>query len=288
MIALTIAGSDSGGCAGIQADLKTFSALGVFGASVITALTAQNTKGVRAVETVSPQMVAAQLAAVLDDLDVKAIKIGMVANADIIQAIAPLLEAREVPVVLDPVMVAGSGDRLMSPGAEAALRETLLPLATLVTPNLPEAGVLLSEPAATTLAEMTRQAQKLAAWGPAVLLKGGHLSVPAAVYSDGRPQERPGTDIFAQADTTVTLTAPMIDTQNTHGTGCTLSSAIAAMLAKGLPLEEAVRSGKGYLTAALAASETLKIGKGRGPVHHFHALWPVDGLTTPSPAEATG
>lgn len=262
MIALTIAGSDSSGGAGIQADLKTFSALGVYGASVITAVTVQNTLGVTGFHAIPPETVRGQIDAVIGDLDVRAIKIGMVADAKVIDAIADGLAAYGGPVVLDPVMVAASGDRLIDEGAEAALRERLVPMATLVTPNLPEAAVLLDEEPAETPAAMAAQAERLAAITRAVLLKGGHLS------------EAESTDILVTPAGTVRLSAPRVATDNTHGTGCTLSSAIAAFLARGLPLEEAVRRAKAYLSAAIAAADQLAIGKGRGPVHHFHALWP--------------
>lgn len=265
MIALTIAGSDSGGGAGIQADLKTFSALGVYGASVITAITAQNTRGVSGVHPIPPDMVRAQMDAVLSDLDVRAIKIGMVAEARVIEAIAAGLAGVTVPVVLDPVMIAASGDRLLGEGAEQALREHLLPLATLVTPNLPEAAVLLGDAEVTEAAAMPAQAERLAQMTSAVLLKGGHLAVGDSI------------DVLVTRQGTSTLSAPRIATNNTHGTGCTLSSAIAAFLARGEALETAVAEAKRYLSAALTAADRLQIGGGRGPVHHFHAIWPSAG-----------
>lgn len=261
MIALTIAGSDSGGGAGIQADLKTFSALGVYGASVLTAITAQNTHGVSGVHPVPADMVRAQLDAVLDDLDVKAIKIGMVADAGVIEAIAAGLEGVAIPVVLDPVMIATSGDRLIGEGAEAALRDRLLPLATLVTPNIPEAAVLLGEERAGDLGAMTAQAKRLARLTHAVLLKGGHLTT----------EDSP--DVLVTPLGTSTVSAPRVHTRNTHGTGCTLSSAVAAWLARGETLEAAVGKAKAYLSAALAAADGLRVGSGHGPVHHFHAFW---------------
>ncbi|MEM9224618.1 MAG: bifunctional hydroxymethylpyrimidine kinase/phosphomethylpyrimidine kinase [Pseudomonadota bacterium] len=261
MIALTIAGSDSGGGAGIQADLKTFSALGVYGASVITAITAQNTLGVSGVHAIPSEMVGAQIDAVLGDLDVRAIKIGMVAEVAVIDTIAQRLSQAKIPVVLDPVMVATSGDRLISDGAEAALRESLMPLATVVTPNLPEAAVLLGCRKAESVAEMEDQARALAAVGGAVLLKGGHLSDAESV------------DVLATRGHVSRVSAPRVDTRNTHGTGCTLSSAIAAQLAKGDDLGAAVEAAKSYVTGALKASDRLKVGEGNGPVHHFHALW---------------
>lgn len=263
-IALTIAGSDSGGGAGIQADLKTFSALGVYGASVVTVITAQNTRGVTAVEEVSPRLVGAQLDAVLDDLRVGAIKIGMLFSAPIIWSVAERL-AGDVPVVLDPVMVAKSGDPLLQDEAVAALAETLLTRATLLTPNIPEAARLLQTEPAHGVDEMTRQGEALVARGVgAVLMKGGHGEGATCTDVLVRPGAEP-----------VRLSAPRLVTRNTHGTGCTLSAAIAAGLAKGLELEAAVRGAHGYLNAAIRAAERLSVGGGHGPVHHFHgsAAW---------------
>lgn len=261
-IALTIAGSDSGGGAGIQADLKAFSALGVYGASVLTAITAQNTRAVTAVMALPPDLVAAQLAAVLDDLAVRAIKIGMLANVGVIEAVARALKGRDLPIVLDPVMVAKSGDPLLETEAEAALATELLPLATLVTPNLPEAGRLLGEPAAQDLRAARRQGEALLARGPAwVLMKGGHAEGTVCHDLLLGPDPRD-------------LSAPRIATRNTHGTGCTLSAAIAAGLARGLPVPEAVAHAHRYLQGAIAAADRLAVGSGHGPVHHFHALWP--------------
>lgn len=262
-IALTVAGSDSGGGAGIQADLKTFSALGVYGASVLAALTAQNTRGVQAIHEVPAAFVAAQLDSVFADLAVGAVKVGMLARPDAIEAVAEALADRDVPVVLDPVMVATSGDRLLRPEAVETLRARLLPLAAIVTPNLPEAAALLDAPLAEDEAAMRAQAERLLALGPrAVLMKGGHGTGPESV------------DLLVEAGGRVTrLAAPRIDTPHTHGTGCTLSAAIAAGLARGLPLDAAVRAAKDYLTAALRAGRGLGIGSGHGPVHHFHAWW---------------
>jgi hydroxymethylpyrimidine/phosphomethylpyrimidine kinase len=262
-IALTIAGSDSSGGAGIQADLKTFAALQVYGGSVITALTAQNTQGVEAVHLVPPDFVAAQMRAVAADLDVRAIKIGMLGSSAIIAAVADgLNDFAGVPVVLDPVMVAASGDPLLDKDAVDTVRLALIPRATLITPNLAEAAVLLGEGVARTEAEMRAQARKLLNHGAnAVLLKGGHAAGPEAV------------DIFLDGEGEMRLAAPRISTCNTHGTGCTLSAAIAAELAKGASLRQAVEAAKAYVTAAIGAADELKIGKGRGPVHHFHALW---------------
>ncbi len=263
-IALTIAGSDSGGGAGIQADLKTFSALGVYGASVITAVTAQNTRGVTAVADIAPEIVAAQLRAVFSDLPVAAVKIGMVSRAETIEAIAEGLSAFAGPVVVDPVMVATSGDRLLRPDAIAVLIERLLPRAAIVTPNLPEAALLTSGSIAQTPEAIRAQAaQLLAAGAGSALMKGGHGKGPLCV------------DYLVEADGILTLTAPRIDTANDHGTGCTLAAAITAGLARGLCLTDAVRQAKAYLQAALDAGRALRVGGGRGPVHHFHCWWPA-------------
>ena len=263
-IALTIAGSDSSGSAGIQADLKTFSALGVYGASVITVLTAQNTQKVEAVLAVPPDFVLAQMRAVACDLDVGAIKIGMLATRGIIEAVAEgLKDFAKIPVVLDPVMVASSGDSLLDNDAVDTLRVKLMPAATLITPNLPEAAKLLGEKAARDTDQMADQARRLLEAGArAVLVKGGHLDGETAI------------DVLLDETGEGRLEAPRTKTRNTHGTGCTLSSAIAAELAKDATLREAVRRAKDYVTASIAAADTLRIGKGRGPVHHFHALWP--------------
>ncbi|WP_111430327.1 bifunctional hydroxymethylpyrimidine kinase/phosphomethylpyrimidine kinase [Rhodobacteraceae bacterium DSL-40] len=265
-VALTIAGSDSGGGAGIQADLKTFSALGVFGTSALTAITAQNTRGVSGVEAISPAMVRAQIDTVFDDIDIGAVKIGMLATPDVIRAVAEALAGRDVPVVLDPVMVAKSGDALLAEDAIAALVSELLPCADLITPNLPEAARLLTEPEAASDTEMMAQGTALCALGPrAVLMKGGHGGGPVC------------TDILIRVGSDpVSLSAPRIATANTHGTGCTLSAAIAAGLARGLELEAAVREAHAYLQGAIAAADRLGIGGGHGPVHHFHALWPAE------------
>ncbi|UOM34639.1 bifunctional hydroxymethylpyrimidine kinase/phosphomethylpyrimidine kinase [Acuticoccus sp. I52.16.1] len=261
MIALTIAGSDSGGGAGIQADLKTFAALGVYGASVITALTAQNTIGVQGVFPIPADFVADQLTSVMSDLDVAAIKIGMLADVALIDRLADMLAAVPVPVVLDPVMVSASGHRLVPQEAVAALRERLFGVATIVTPNVPEAAVLLGTAEATGEAQMREQALALADRGPAILLKGGHLEGGESV------------DILCVNGVCQRLTSPRVATRNTHGTGCTLSSAIAAHLAKGAGLADAVAGAKRYISGAIAAADRLSIGHGHGPVHHFHALW---------------
>ncbi len=261
-IALTIAGSDSGGGAGIQADLKTFSALGVYGASVITAVTAQNTRGVSAIETLPSSIVTAQIYAVLSDLAVGAIKIGMVSTAATARAIAEALHRHDRRVVLDPVMVATSGDRLLEPEAVSALRSALLPLALIVTPNLPEAALLADMPVAGNEADMIRQAERILADGAeAVLVKGGHGNTPES------------TDILFDGQNIHRFRAPRLATRNSHGTGCTLSAAIAAELSKGAEMKDAVAVAKDYLHKALAAADGLSIGTGRGPVHHFHAWW---------------
>ena len=261
-IALTIAGSDSGGGAGIQADLKAFSALGVYGASVITAVTAQNTCAVTAVHEVPADIVGAQVAAVLDDLPVGAIKIGMLFSPAIIETVAEHLQWTRAPVVLDPVMIAKSGDALLQETAITAMRATMIPRATLLTPNLPEAARLLDCAPAETAPDMIDQGRALIALGAgAVLMKGGHGSGEIC------------TDSLVTSNGVVTLTAPRRDTRNTHGTGCTLSAAIAAGLASGLDIEHATRTAHTYLQAAIAAADTLEIGSGHGPVHHFTRLW---------------
>jgi hydroxymethylpyrimidine/phosphomethylpyrimidine kinase len=261
-VALTIAGSDSSGGAGIEADLKTFSALGVYGACVITALTAQNTKGVLAIHDVPADFIAAQINAVFTDLDVGAVKIGMLANASAIDVVAAALDRyRPRNVVLDPVMIASSGERLLREDAVGALRG-LIRRARVITPNLPEAAALLDAPLARDEAEMRGQAEKLLARGAgAVLIKGGHGAVAESV------------DLLVEADACLRLAAPRLPTKNTHGTGCTLASALAAGLAKGLSLDEAARQAKTYVSAALAAADRLAVGSGRGPLHHFHAWW---------------
>jgi hydroxymethylpyrimidine/phosphomethylpyrimidine kinase len=263
-IALTIAGSDSSGGAGIQADLKTFSALGVYGASAITALTAQNTHGVDDVMVVPPEFVLAQMRSVASDLTVKAIKIGMLGTGPVIEAVADGLDDFPgVPVVLDPVMVATSGDRLLDEDAIEALRTRLLPLATIITPNLREGAALLGEPDESREKWMEGRAERLLALGAkAVLLTGGESAADTAL------------DMFADGSGVKRLEAPRVMTENTHGTGCTLSAAIAAELAKGESLDKAVKLAKLYVTAAIIAADEIAIGTGRGPVHHFHALWP--------------
>ena len=262
-VALTIAGSDSSGGAGIQADLKTFAALGVYGASAITALTAQNTEGVAGIHPVPPDFVTAQIDAVFSDLDVGAVKIGMVAQPASIDAIAASMK-RWSPrhVVLDPVMVATSGDRLLGAEAVEGLRSKLIPLASVLTPNLPEAAALLDQPVAAGEAEIAGQGRRLLALGcRAVLVKGGH------------GQGADSIDYLFSEQGTLALAAPRIATRNTHGTGCSLSAAIAAGLAKGEELELADRNAKTWIGAAIAAADRFAVGHGHGPIHHFHKFY---------------
>jgi hydroxymethylpyrimidine/phosphomethylpyrimidine kinase len=261
-IALTIAGSDSSGGAGIQADLKTFSAFGVYGTSVVTALTAQNTRGVQGVEAVSAGFVAAQLDSVLSDLDVRAIKTGMLADASIVETVARKLRALpRLDLVVDPVMVATGGGVLLQPDAIGAVRSALAPLAALVTPNLEEAAVLLGTARAESEAHMREQAHALLALGcRAVLVKGGHGAGAEAV------------DVLADAAGCETFASPRIETPHTHGTGCTLSAAIAALLAQGVPLADAVRRAKAFVWQGLQAGRALGVGGGRGPVDHLFAI----------------
>ena len=266
-VAVTIAGSDSSGGAGIQADLKTFAALGVYGASAITALTAQNTRGVRAIHDVPAGFIAAQIDAIFSDLAVDAVKIGMLSNVAAIQAVAAGLARHGAKnIVLDPVMVATSGDRLLADDAIDALRNELIPRALIVTPNLAEAAALTGARPARNEEEMAVQARQLLSLGARnVLIKGGHGEQPDSV------------DLLIGQSEVVRLVAPRIATQNTHGTGCTLSSAIAAGLAKGRDLVTAVQEAKTYVTAAIAGADQLKIGQnpniGHGPLHHFHSYW---------------
>ncbi|WP_041522277.1 bifunctional hydroxymethylpyrimidine kinase/phosphomethylpyrimidine kinase [Gilvimarinus agarilyticus] len=258
-IALTVAGSDSGGGAGIQADLKTFAALGVYGTSVLSALTAQNTQGVQGVMPVPADFVSAQLESVLSDMPVGAIKTGMLADTSCIKAVAAALSHVSAPLVVDPVMVATSGDRLLPASAASAVRDVLLPLAHLVTPNIPEAAVLLGVDEATCIDDMRQQAESLLAFGPhAVLLKGGHLSTDEAV------------DVYCDARGCQLLRAPRVATRNTHGTGCTLAAAACARLALGDSAECAARYAKSYLHKALCHADELSVGAGAGPVNHFY------------------
>jgi hydroxymethylpyrimidine/phosphomethylpyrimidine kinase len=264
--ALSIAGSDSGGGAGIQADLKTFSALGVYGATVVTALTAQNTLTVRSIHDVPAAFIEEQLDAVFEDIRIDAVKIGMLSRREVIEAVARRLRShRARNIVLDPVMVAKSGDKLLQEDAVASLRDVLLPLATLVTPNLPEAAVLCSLPTPRDGSQMSELVSPLLSLGAAwVLVKGGHLG---GTHSD---------DLLAHQSGTWRFEAPRIATANTHGTGCTLSSAIAAFLARGYRVRDAVAAAKAYVSEAIAHADELSVGRGRGPVHHFHALWRRD------------
>lgn len=257
--ALTIAGSDSGGGAGIQADLKTFAALGVYGTSVITAITAQNTVGVTHVLALTPDLVAAQIGAVIDDIGAHALKTGMLANSAIIKAVAKKIQEHRLKnLVVDPVMVATSGDLLIKKNAVAALRSLLIPLATIVTPNIPEAeelcGLKLHGPKDTE--EAARRIIRLGA--KTVVIKGGHLKGPAL-------------DLFYDGKQFRALSAPRIRTRNTHGTGCTFSAAIAAYMAKGETVESAVSLAKRYTTQAIRAG--FAVGSGHSPVHHFYKLW---------------
>jgi hydroxymethylpyrimidine/phosphomethylpyrimidine kinase len=259
-IALTIAGSDSSAGAGIQADLKTFAALGVYGATVITALTAQNTQGVSAIHDVPPEFIAAQIDAVFADLDVAAVKIGMLGRSAAIEAVARGLTRHKARhIVLDPVMVASSGDRLLAPDAVGALRRLLIPRALVVTPNLPEAAALTGASVARNEQEMESQARQILALGARyVLIKGGHGEGADSV------------DLLVGEGEVVRLAAKRVVTNNTHGTGCTLSSAITAGLAEGADPVTAVQAAKSYVSAAIAAADQLHIGHGHGPLHHFH------------------
>lgn len=262
--ALTIAGSDSGGGAGIQADLKTFSALGCFGMSVITALTAQNTVAVTGIHPVPPEFIAAQIDAVISDIGVDAVKIGMLHSPEVIRAVAESLQKHQCSqIVLDPVMIAKSGDKLLRDDAVQALKEVLIPMSTVITPNLPEASVLLGR-SVTSRDQMAEGCRDLAALGcENVFLKGGHLEdeIVADLLYD------------VQTGEMLELESSRVDTPNSHGTGCTISSAITAGIARGLSIADAVRAAKEYISGALAAGAEFKVGQGHGPVHHFHALW---------------
>lgn len=258
---LSIAGSDPSGGAGIQADIKAISANGGYAMAAITALTAQNTQGVRAVQMIAPDIVAAQIAAIRADIHIDAVKIGMLGDAAIISAVAQALQGLDAPVVLDPVMVAKSGDRLLQAAAVAALRD-MLGIATILTPNLPEAADLLDLPEAATRDQMQHQALALLALGPkAVLLKGGHLA------GDDCP------DLLADSTGLIWLPGLRHGTRNTHGTGCTLSSALATLLGQGLPLAEAAAQAKAYVADAIVMADRLSVGQGHGPAHHFHAFF---------------
>lgn len=267
-VALTIAGSDPSGGAGIQADLKTFSALGAYGTAVLTALTAQSTRGVTGVHLVPPDFVRQQLETLVADVRVDAVKIGMLATAGLADTVgAFLVEHPQQVVVLDPVMVATSGDRLLDADATEAVRR-LLPLASIVTPNLPEAAVLLGDEPAADVDRLVDQAHALLEAGAVrALVKGGHLT------GDGT-----SVDVLAGPEGVELLTAPRVDTRNTHGTGCSLSSAIAALRPRSPDWPSAVRSAKAWLTGAIAAADGLAVGTGSGPVHHFYRVWPAADL----------
>jgi hydroxymethylpyrimidine/phosphomethylpyrimidine kinase len=268
--ALTIAGIDPSGGAGIYADLKAFSALGAYGCGVVAALTAQNTQAVTGIHGVPPEFVRLQLDTLFGDVRIDTLKIGMLGTAPIARAVAdgladPLAQGRCPHRVVDPVMVAKSGDELLGRDAVSMLVDAILPLATLITPNLPEAAVLLRARAPESLREMHRAAQRLRRLLPDrgerwVLLKGGHLAGDAV-------------DVLHDGDTMIELPAPRIDTRNTHGTGCSLSAAIAALLPQRAGVPEAVGDAKRWLTEAIRRSGELSVGRGHGPVHHFHNLW---------------
>jgi hydroxymethylpyrimidine/phosphomethylpyrimidine kinase len=257
--ALTIAGSDSGGGAGIQADLKTFAALGVYGTSALTAITAQNTVGVTAVHEIPAGVIAAQIEAVISDIGADAVKTGMLSSSAIVEVVARELRRHGVErLVVDPVMIAKSGDPLLKQEAVEALRTRLVPLAAVVTPNIPEAEVLTGM-TITSQEDMRRAARQILGMGArGVVVKGGHL-------------EGPATDLFYDGSDFHEFTAPRIDTVNTHGTGCTFASAIAAGLAQGLPVIDAVAQAKEYVTEAIRQS--FPIGQGHGPLNHFFRLW---------------
>ncbi|WP_163509985.1 bifunctional hydroxymethylpyrimidine kinase/phosphomethylpyrimidine kinase [Fodinicola acaciae] len=258
---LTIAGTDPTGGAGIQADLKTFSALGGYGMTVVTAVVAQNTRGVRSIHPVPADFVGEQLDAVFQDVRVDAVKTGMLGDAGLIRTVAAKIAVYKPKyLIVDPVMVAKSGHRLLPEDAVRALRDDLLPLADLITPNLPEAADLLEDKETDDLAGMHEQAGRLRAYGPVVLLKGGHLAGSDSV------------DILLDREP-VEFSAPRVETRNTHGTGCTLSSAITTLRPMRDDWFSAVREAKDYLTAALTAADDLDIGTGHGPPHHFHAIW---------------
>ncbi len=265
---LSSAGVDPSGGAGVLADVKTMSALGAYGMAVIAALTAQNTRAVTGISPVPPEFVAAQIDTLFADVRVDAVKIGMLGQAGVTRVVADrLAHWKPAHLVLDPVMVAKSGDHLLERQAVDALREGLIPLATVITPNLPEAGVLLGQSPADNLKDMRRVAERLRRlladdgerW---VFLKGGHLPGDDTI------------DLLHDGDRLIELPGRRIDTPNTHGTGCTLSAAMAALLPRAPGVPEAARHAKAWLERAIAASGQLQVGTGHGPVHHFHALWP--------------
>lgn len=264
---VTIAGVDPSGGAGVLADIKTFAALGAYGCAIVAALTAQNTQAVTGIHTVPPEFVRLQIDTLWQDVRIDGVKIGMLGTAPVIRTVADAMTRwRPAHIVLDPVMVAKSGDALLGREAVALLREALVPLATVLTPNLPEAGVLLECRAPESVKEMVRAAERLRGLMPDatarwVLLKGGHLPGGELI------------DLLFDGDKMIELRAARVDTKNTHGTGCTLSSAVCALLPRRPSVPEAVREAKAYLTQAVAASADLDVGKGSGPVHHFHHWW---------------
>jgi len=266
---LTIAGSDSGGGAGIQADLKTFSALGCYGMSVICALTAQNTQAVSGIYPVTPEFITMQIDAVMEDIGVDAVKIGMLHSPEVIVAVTERLKHYRAPnIVVDPVMVSTGGDKLLQDDAVEALKTILFPIADVITPNLPEAAILLSQPVEMLISadspQLETACKNLSAFGAqAVMLKGGH----------GKSHRILDLLYMAKDGRTKRFESKKVETGNTHGTGCTLSAAIAAHLAKGHPLGEAVSLAKTYLTGALEAGAGYQLGNGHGPVHHFHKYW---------------
>jgi hydroxymethylpyrimidine/phosphomethylpyrimidine kinase len=262
-IALSIAGSDPSGGAGIQADLKTFHQFGVYGMAALTALTAQNTVGVSGVHVVPAAFLTAQLRALADDIPPHALKTGMLATAELARTVAHAVrEYGWGALVVDPVMVATSGDRLLAAEAVDALRTKLIPRASVITPNLPEAAALLDEGVAADEAAVEKQGRRLLALGcKAVLIKGGHGESAESI------------DYLIDAAGVIALAAPRIATKNTHGTGCSLSSAIAAELAKGADMETAVRNAKAWVSAAIAAADRFSVGHGHGPIHHFHRFY---------------
>lgn len=255
MIALTIAGSDSGGGAGIQADLKTFQELGVFGTTVITALTAQNTKGVHGIYEVTPNFVEQQLEVLFDDFPIKAMKTGMLFSAEIINVVAEIVKQKNIPLIVDPVMIAKGGASLLQDAAMVALKEKLLPFTTICTPNIPEAEVLTDITIRTTK-DIEKAARKLLNFGvKCVVMKGGHLEGEQAI------------DTVYMENNIFTISAPRIDTKDTHGTGCTFSAAITANIANGLPVIDSIVEAKKFIQLAIATP--LQIGSGHGPTNHF-------------------
>ncbi|MFP4331198.1 MAG: bifunctional hydroxymethylpyrimidine kinase/phosphomethylpyrimidine kinase [Spirochaetaceae bacterium] len=271
-IVLTIAGSDSGGGAGIQADLKSFTAFGVYGASVITSVTAQNTLGVQGVYPMEPEAVTAQLESVLSDIKVDVIKIGMLHNAEIIRRVEAAVAPLGVPVVLDPVMVATSGDLLLEPEAVSALRERLFPLATVITPNIHEAEHLIGSRIEDSR-QMEAAARELLREGPEwVLIKGGDTVTGGGAFARQRSDDLLVGPARAGETERHLLSQERVETNNAHGTGCTLASAIASALARGDSVPEAVRAAKAYVTGALESARGWRVGGGRGPVNHFYRI----------------